>query len=375
MNRKQSETILREVLSLPTAPFAEHRVSEYLRSFVASRQTLKLSEDKVGNLLVRYRRGKQRIPRPICLTAHIDHPGFVASRMMSTGKLRAAWYGGVEPKYFPGSRVRFHTDGEWVRGKVTSMVTARRGTRTIVKSAVIAVSKAVADGSPGMWDFPDPVVRGSRIHARACDDLAGVAGMLACLHDLDRRRPSGDAYFLFTRAEEVGFVGAMAACKLGTIPKRCLIVAVETSSERTDARIGAGPILRVGDRATTFCSPATSFCAAVAADQAAKDKRFIYQRKLMDGGMCESSAYCELGYDATGMCVALGNYHNRNVATGKLAAEYIDLNDFALLVKWFIALVETKRRYTGRDSRIGEQLTRLRREYDPLLRQTVRAPA
>lgn len=374
MNRNRALKILDEALSLPTAPFAEHDVTAFVRAFIGGRTGLTLGEDAVGNVLVHYRRGRQRRSRPLCFTAHMDHPGFVADRMVSSRRLRAIWYGGVSPEYVPGARVRFHSDGRWVLGKVLSTVTGKSGTRLVVKSAVFDVPKAVAQGSPGMWDFPDPVTRNNRVYARACDDLSGLAAMLACIDDLAKRGAAGEAYFLFTRAEEVGFVGAMAACKLKTIPKRCAVVTVENSSELPHARMGNGPILRVGDRATTFTSPLTAFCAAVASDLSARNKRFRYQRRLMDGGTCESSAFCELGYEGTGLCLALGNYHNMNTRTKKLGPEYINLDDYINLATWFAALVTTGRRYTGRDTDLNQRFVQLQKEFNPLLKRTVRAP-
>lgn len=375
MNVRASIKILREVLALPTAPFAEQHVVHYIKTFLAARPRLTLRRDTAGNLLVHYRNGKKRVPRPVCLTAHLDHPGFVADKMLTTAKLRANWHGGVALSYFPRGKVRFFTDGKWVRGTVTSMDTVKRNGSAAVKSVLIDVRGPIPQGSPGMWDFPDSVTRNGRIYARACDDLAGAAGMLACIDDLDKRHPVGEAYFLFTRAEEVGFVGAMAACKLGTIPRRCVVIAVENSAERAGARMGDGPILRVGDKTTTFAPAATSFCAVVATDLSRRNKRFRFQRRLMDGGTCESAAFCELGYDATGVCVALGNYHNMNTRSGKLGPEYIDLDDFAHLVAWFIELVVTKRRYTGQNVELRTELDRLQRSYAALLKRSARALA
>jgi len=372
MQQRHCLGIVRQVLALPTAPFVEQHVVAFIQEFVRKRPALTLKQDAVGNLLVRFRRGHTRVKRPICLSAHMDHPGFVADCTIAADRVRAIWRGGVFPEYVKNARVRFYSDGRWVRGKVTDIVTAKRGTRIVVKTAVIKVGAPVASGSPGMWDFPDPEIRGGRVHARACDDLAGVAAMLASLDDLARRSADGDAYFLFTRAEEVGFVGAMAACKLETIPKRCVVVAVENSSERSNARMGDGPILRVGDRATTFTSSATSFCEMVAKDLAVRNKSFIYQRRLMDGGMCESSAFCELGYEATGVCIALGHYHNMNTKTKKLAPEHVNLQDVVSLAAWFSELVTTKRRYTGRDQELLVRLNRLQKEYNPTLKRTAR---
>lgn len=365
-----SKRILHGLLSVPTAPFAEHYAIRHVEAFCARRTNLEVTKDSVSNILVRVRKGKRRVRRPVCITAHLDHPGFVADRMVKAKRLRAFWRGGVPKEYFVDSAVRFFVSEKWQKGRVRSIRTATHDGRERVETAIIDVAGEVPSGSIGMWDFPDPVVRGSRIHARACDDLAGAAAMLCAIDELARSRGSCDAYFLFTRAEEVGFIGAMAAAKLATIPKKCFVVAMETSSELAHAKMGEGPILRVGDRASTFTSAATAHCHRIARDLEVADKSFHYQRKLMDGGTCESSAYCAMGYEATGLCVALGNYHNVNAKRKRLGPEYIDLNDFDNVVKWFVELGRAPRAYTGKDEDLHAQLRTLQRSYNGLLRSS-----
>lgn len=330
--------ILCEMLSVPTAPFAEHMVIAHVERFCRERRNLTLRRDAVGNILVRVRKGARRISRPVCITAHLDHPGFIADRMTSRIRLRAHWRGGVPKEYFAGSRVQFFVDGTWVKGRVRSIKTVMRNGQRRVDSASIEVRGAVPPGSVGMWDFPDPVIKGQRIYARGCDDLAGAAAMLSAIDVLARGRGSCDAYFLFTRAEEVGFIGAIAAAKRKTIPKKCFVVAMETSSELPQAKMGDGPILRVGDRASAFTPAVTAYCHRIARELCATDRSFQFQRKLMDGGTCESAVYCEYGYAATGLCLALRNYHNMDRDRGQIAPESIHLDDFDRLVRWFVAL-------------------------------------
>jgi len=362
--------VLNEMLSIPTAPFAEHKVVAYIERFCARREPVTLTRDKAGNVLARVKLGSRRVARPVCITAHLDHPGFVADRMIGKGRLRAFWRGGVPKEYFVGSAVRFDVDGEWVKGKVASIKTRRADGTGRVDTAMVEAAQAIPPGSIGMWDFPDPVVRGRRIFARGCDDLAGAAAMLCTIDELCRSGGNCDAYFLFTRAEEVGFVGAIAAAKARTIPKKCFVVAMETSSERPFAKMGDGPILRVGDRASTFTHAVTAYCHRIARDLGRADRSFTYQRKLMDGGTCESSAYCTLGYEATGLCVALGNYHNVNAKRKKLGPEYIDLDDFENVIKWFVELARAPRPYTGRDPILDEQMSDLEKRYAKLLRSS-----
>jgi endoglucanase len=276
----------------------------------------------------------------------------------------------VRAEYFAGARVRFHAQGRWIRGKVRSITQCREGKVKRVNGAVIEVARPVPPGAPGMWDFPDASIRGNRVRARGCDDMAGAAAMVCCIEEVVRRRLGAEAYFLFTRAEEVGFAGALAASRLKTIPARCCVVAVENSSELPSARIGDGPILRVGDKASVFHPAATAHCAAAAADLAARDAEFVYQRKLMDGGTCESSAYCQFGYEATGLCLALGNYHNMDLRRKRLAPEYIDLRDFGNLVKWFVELARSQRRYADSEADLRQRLAKLDAKYRRLLRQT-----
>ena len=132
--------------------------------------------------------------------------------------------------------------------------------------------------------------------------------------------------------------------------------------------------LRVGDRISTFTSEVTTHCQRVAENVARDDRRFKYQRRLMDGGACESSAYCALGYEATGLCVALGNYHNMEVKRKRIACEYVDLDDFDNTVKWFVALARSPIPYTGRDHALHDQLRGIERKYRTLLRTSVASP-
>ena len=371
MNRRH-QRIVERVLGLPTAPFAEGEVLAHIREFCAEREIARLTQDKHGNLLVRVKKGILANARPICITAHVDHPGFVAHRMVENKKLEAHWRGGVMVEYFQNQRVRFHTNDGLVVGRVVSMTTKGEGDRQRADVVTLSVPREVPPGSLGMWDLQAPSIENGRITAPACDDLAGVAALLCTIDDLERSKKPCNMCFLFTRAEEVGFVGAMAVIRSGTVPKKCMVIVTETSSELPHARIGDGPILRVGDRVTSFTSAATGFCNEVAGDLAKKSKSFKIQRRLMDGGMCEATAFCTLGHDATCICLALGNYHNMDKKSMKIAPEYVAENDFNGLVEWYVALAQTERRYTGKDAELVKKLAGIEKEYRALLASTAR---
>src|ERR1700760_4179519 len=103
INRTQSLAILKSLCSVPTAPFVETPVAEYIAQFVKDRPGLSLAKDKSGNFLVSIK-SKSRKPRWV-FTAHMDHPGFVAMEMIDRKTLRAAFRGWVQDDYVKGAKV------------------------------------------------------------------------------------------------------------------------------------------------------------------------------------------------------------------------------------------------------------------------------
>ncbi len=387
--------LLVDLLTLPTSPFNEQHVIRYIAEWAAKRPGLLLSQDRFGNLQIRLRRareasvrqamGRMPVPRtgetpvphptggvPLVLAAHMDHPGFEAERMVRHGVVRAIWRGGVAPEYFPGTKVRFHAGGKWVRGRIERMKAGEddRGRRR-VQWAEASVGSDVPGGAIGMWDFPDPVIRETRLHARGCDDVAGVAAVLAALDVLAEREEPVDVIAMLSRAEEVGFAGAMAACRDGLIPRTARMISVECSSELAGGRMGDGPILRVGDATSIFTPELTAFCRRVGETLAARSRRFRFQRKLMDGGTCEASAFLGYGYQAAGLCIALGNYHNMDRRRGRIGAEYVDLNDWNGLVEWFVELAIANETYEPGHGQLTGLLDGLYARWTPVLEETV----
>src|SRR3974377_1176343 len=96
--------ILSELCSVPTAPYAEHRVIQFVEKFVANRPKLRLMRDRFHNLFIELP-GKSKGPR-LVFVAHMDHPGFVARRMIDSRTLLADFHGGVLVEYLKGEKVR-----------------------------------------------------------------------------------------------------------------------------------------------------------------------------------------------------------------------------------------------------------------------------
>jgi endoglucanase len=338
-------TILQELCSVPTAPFAEGRVVAYVERFVRARPNLRLSRDAHGNLLIELKSGSRKSPRWV-FGAHMDHPGFVAGRMLDARTLQADFRGWVKPEFFQGERVRFFDDAGEARGVIDGFTIDKA--RGVPGKVRLRITRPVAPGSPGMWDQGEGRVKGKRFYSRACDDLAGAAGALTMIDQLAKRPPEAPVAVLITRGEEEGFVGAIAASLEPELLRRTdRIIAIETSATQPFAPQGAGAIIRVGDRTSIFNSGLTYFLQAQAAALAKRDKTFKYQRALMPGGTCEATVYDVYGFTAASICVALGNYHNMDQTKQRIGPEFIDVDDWQNMVKLFVQVARNGHEYAA----------------------------
>lgn len=329
--------LLARVCSIPTAPFAEARVLAFVDAF-ARRNRMTASADEFGNRLVQI--GPKAGRRRLVFVAHCDHPGMVAARMAGPRTLLARFHGGVLSKFVEGAKVRFFNGGREIPGRV-KRVTKKSDRADFPAEVEVAVSSPVAGGAPGMFDQGEGRTRGGKFYSRVCDDLAGVAAILAAMLRADRKKLKVPVAALITRAEEEGFVGAIAAVKSRKLLRRDdRLVSVECSAIQPYARQGEGVILRVGDRTSIFNSAFTHWMHQQCERLAAADKSFKFQRALMPGGSCEGTVFDSHGYVAGAACVPLGNYHNMNRDKGRIGPEYIDLADWKNEVRLFTHLME-----------------------------------
>lgn len=359
--------ILQEVCSLPTAPFREQHVAAYVQRFVKARRKLKLGRDEHGNLLIELPGKHSGLPRWV-FGAHIDHPGLVAQRMIDARTLEAEFRGHVLAEFVRGTKVVFFEEGRQTRGKVIE-VEEEKGTPRAGRVRV-RVAGAVGAQAIGMFDQGEGRIKGAKFYARAIDDLGGAAAALAMLDELHRNPPASPVAVLLTRAEEVGFVGAIAAClRPRLLRKTDRLIAIETSAMQPYAPQGAGPIIRVGDKTSTFNSSLTYFLTEQAEILKKKNKTFAFQRALMPGGTCEATVYDVYGFHASSICVALGNYHNMDRDKKRIGPEYIDVNDWKNMVKLFVAIARSGHEYREGHKLLREKIERRFKGLKHLLRE------
>ena len=138
------------------------------------------------------------------------------------------------------------------------------------------------------------------------------------------------------------------------------MISIEMSKERPWARVGNGPVVRVGDRSTIFDPATTAFLLRAGARCRANDPQFLAQRCLMDGGTCEATAFAALGYRAGGLCLPLGNYHNigRNL---RPKAEFVNIDDLEQLLKLMVAAAAESWSYLASQENIRMRLISIAR--------------
>jgi len=359
MNARHFQLLTR-LLSQPTAPFCEQLVMNLVRDTL-TRAGVPHFSDPAGNLVVgvaslpAYRRLLQKPGKePVRLfIAHMDHPGFHGLRWLSPGRLLVKWHGGSPVKHLRGARV-------WLAGDTGAI-----GTGKIVRAQLLPSRHAIdtaevqldrpwpepgaATTLYGAFNFRSPVWRrGQRLYTRAADDLVGVFAILATALALfrDQRRAQPPFLGLLTRAEEVGFIGAISHFELGWLARArrpVVTINLETSRHLPNARIGNGPVVRLGDRRTVFDPGYLRILSEIAEEKLPGR----HQRRVMDGGTCEATAALAWELRAIGISVPLGNYHNQGFDGGPDCAgkdgpapEYVHLDDIDGLLTLCRALMQ-----------------------------------
>lgn len=322
--------LLTELLGQPTAPFREQAVMALVAS-VLKQANVPFFYDPIGNMVIGCTSGaeylhlvRNKVAEPLKIfIAHTDHPGFHGVRWLSATRLKIKWHGGSPIQHLTGSRVWLATSsGHWGEGRL-DRVRLLKSKQAIDTAEVIfaraATPRPKANELFGGFKFRSAVWRsGKKIYTKAADDLVGVFAIVNTaldFHKKNRGKRSWPFLGLLTRAEEVGFVGAIGHFDLEWLApaqRPIVCVSLETSRTLPGALIGKGPVVRLGDRRTVF-NPDYLKVLTDVAEQSLPGK---HQRRIMDGGACEATAATAFGLSAIGISVPLGNYHNQGLEGG-----------------------------------------------------------
>ncbi len=378
--------MLIELLSRPTAPFREHHVIRQIGE-ILERGRVPAFQDTSGNWVVGVA-SPAAYKRLLCETgetlkffiAHMDHPGFHGARWVTPEDLEIKWHGGAPAKHVQGARVWLANERAHLGDGFFTEVVLDASKRRLMGGNIhvnFALSpRPRANTLFGGFAFRAPVWRsGKRLYTQAADDLIGVFALLNTALTLYRRRTSAAPAFLglITRAEEVGFVGALAHFDLGWLAaarRPLMCISLEASRTLPGACIGKGPIVRLGDKCTVFSAQGI----AVLTELAARLLPNAHQRRIMDGGACEATAAIAYGLPAIGISVPLGNYHNQGLEGGPDCAhalgpapEFVHLDDVAGMLTLCTGLMQKDLPWPDAFAQQRQRLQKTLHKYRPLL--------
>jgi endoglucanase len=381
------DRLLEDILSQPTAPFRErHVIRVLLREFAAA--GVPCFQDPIGNIVVGAATPAEvrkllaiKTSEPVRIfIAHLDHPGFHGTRWRGDTELEIKWHGGSPLTFLDGANCWLaDLENELGRGQLAEpkMLTSGRA----LESAVLRVDASLRAKNPdatglfGGLSFRAPWWRqDGLIYTQAADDLVGSFAIASLALDLREKRKKAPFLGLLTRAEEVGFIGAIGHFELGWYDRAkrpVLCVSLETSRALPGAEIGKGPVVRLGDRYTVFDSGALRVFTELA--ESVLPER--HQRRVMDGGTCEATAATVYGFPCVGISVPLGNYHNQSFEGGPdsrgangPAPEFVHQDDVTGLLELCHALLKPKAPWDRPWNRKRKDFRQKLRSYAPLLK-------
>jgi len=380
-------SLLQDILSQPTAPFREgHVISRITQELEAASVPHFL--DPIGNIILGVssraeylRLVKKPTPEPLRFyIAHMDHPGFHGVNWKSERELEILWHGGSPTQHLEGAKVWVADKsgmlghGEMRNAKLLTSGKALESATVIFPKEIPVAAKTLYGG----FGFRAPWWKeGEVIYTKAADDLVGSFAITSLALDLWKKQKKGsDIPFLglLTRAEEVGFIGAIGHFELGWLDqakRTILCVSLETSRTLPGAEVGKGPVIRLGDRYTVFDPGALRIFSDLA--QSVLPEK--HQRRIMDGGTCEATAATVFGHPCIGISVPLGNYHNQSFEGGPDAApfngpapEFIHGQDIDGLTELCHALLKRKLPWNAPWQNKMKEFRKGLRKYGPLLR-------
>ena len=321
-------SILSTLCKTPSVSYFERGTASLLTG-LGELLGLDVAHDVWGNVYV-VPQGIEFDDVEVAFVAHMDHPGFEVVEAVSSRDYRMVSHGGMPRAAFePGVQVEvvrsMDADFPWERisGVITGADDIEERSRFATCSTVWVETSEPLEvlPSPAVLALPDFVDDGEFLRARSLDDLAGCAAIAYALYDTSQLK--APCIGIFTRAEEIGLVGARLIAGSGMLPDECLVVSVETSLTHPLAKQGDGVVIRVGDIITTFDNHAETLLRASTRMMTTGK----VQRALMSAGGCEASAFAAHGYLVTGTSLPLGAWHNQE-EDGSLAMEYVAKSDF-----------------------------------------------
>lgn len=267
--------------------------------------------DRAGNLVC-FKKGKNAPKRKIVFAAHADEVGFVVKHIENDGTLLFDGIG-IMPSSMPTRRVvvgEKEIPGVIGIKPVHLIPKEQRGKSAELSDLYIdigAKDRAEAEGYVSVGDFvafdsecvlfSDNILKG-----KAIDDRAGCAALISLI----RSPLSYDAYFVFTRREELGTLGAISAAN-NLCPDICVVCESTTASDiygtpdmRKVVKLGGGVAVPFMDGGTLYSQELYKLAFSIAAE-----KGIPIQTKTVVAGGTDARSFQREGHGCKVLGVAL----------------------------------------------------------------------
>jgi putative aminopeptidase len=296
--------------------------------------------DPLGNVITRVRPADPGWPT-IAISAHLDEVGFIV-REVGPGWLRLHRVGGAHEKVLAGQLLHFRNHaGDIIEGHVSTTSAhlsspdeRMSATRTedayvdlLMSSAGEVAEAGLSPGTPGVFAGPFQR-RGSLVRAKALDDRAGLAVLLALLRDLSAIPIGPGLTVIGTVQEEFtvrGGLPAVSAVRPDVLICIDIDPAPSLADEAAGPRIGQGPVLRHYSRGRSGAGLIPNPRLTEFITQAAASHAIRLAHGTLDGGLTDASymQYTGAGIAAIDLAFPVRNAHT--------PVEVADLQDLRLL--------------------------------------------
>ena len=262
MNQQQLLETIRDLTALPGSSGREQAVAGYMAE-AFGRFTAKVEIDPLGNVAATFGTGG----RKVMVTAHTDEVGLFVKYINDQGYIYFDVNGILDERVLLNSKIEVITGAGAVHlgvigVKSRHLMTPEEFARPVnIADLWIDVGAGtrneVADlgiriGDPIVFRRHFDLMAGGKFAAKAIDDRAGCAVLIALAQALSAAPLNYTLYLVATSQEEIGSRGAkVAAQRLG--PDMAIILDTVpaadpyTPPQQASARMGGGPVIRTAD--------------------------------------------------------------------------------------------------------------------------------
>lgn len=278
-------SIIKKLCEHPSPSGFEHSASKRVEQ-IMSRYLDEVESDAFGNVYGIRRCGKKNA-KCLLLDAHMDEIGLIVTGVKD-GFLTFTTLGGVDPRILPATEVVVLTDPPRF-GVITALPPhlqseKEMGNAFAMEDLCIDIGaekddEVVSCGTPVVFSSDCVKLSDNYISARALDDRASLAAILAAIDSLKGKKLSWDIVVLASVQEEVGCRGATVA---GFSVNPDIAIAIDVTHAHTPGtdkastfKAGSGVAIGVGPNMTKKISDALI--------SVAKDKKISHTIEVCPG--------------------------------------------------------------------------------------------